>query len=376
MKVDKRYNRIEDKDKNNSYYMKFGFNNNRDNIKYTGYIKCKLVHDRDLSLIVPDYVFIDFTDGLKWYQPLCFLPNLIMKNIDVATNIIYVDISSGNSIRVEFTNKDFIKEFDDNSQLYRCNIYGTTSLIEYATGDAYFDKNNIPYIQLFHHTKEEFKKLILEEMSFKLSKWNIQGNKKIHDKGYVYFTPLDKIINEGDLRQIAMSGVGKINLIPDYVPVPPRSQLPYKTWLDTYKNDIVEIEVYRENSVNRSATIELFIDTTILAPHHIYKHKIQNTYYEIFKPFIERICTDSVEDYIKINGNKIFREENDIFNPQYIIIGDCSERKGLRAPFDEDDPEYIFKIDSCKNINFLDYWFEHANTNIYKSLNVDCNKYK
>lgn len=46
---------------------------------------------------------------------------------------------------------------------------------------------------------------------------------------------------------------------------------------------------------------------------------------------------------------------------ELIVVGDATKIDGLRAPFDEENTSYNFKITPLNtDSNILDYWFENA----------------
>lgn len=364
----KQFNRHETEHEH--YYSKdYGSNcNSRDEI-YSGYLKCKLVHTEQISLIIPDIIFLETETGLKWIQPLAFMANNLEKYIDEIVCFIPVDISCGVNILIEICNKDFIRSFEDSSQLFKCKISARSQLEDYCTGEAIMSNDSIPSIILYHHTKEEYKFLILESEVFKLSRWNIQGTHELKKYEYCYFSPLNSITKSGDLVEIAMSDRGKIVLITDKIQVP---KVHNKQWFHDNSDNICVLPVYSDNVGNRTSIIELSIDSTLLTSQHIYRHSLPNTvvYYEICNPFIHRVGMEGTDNRLKFSGLEINRVNN-LYNPSYIIIGDCLHKSGLEAPYNEENTEHIFKIHDSENENFLEFWFNNGNKDHFTGLSVD-----
>ena len=185
--IDKQYNRIKGSI-DNTYISIYGAKASF-KIQYNGYVKCKLIHSECDSIIFADQIFLPNNDSLfYWIQPLTIFANLLCE--DKENEIIYcmfhADISCGNTLRVDFSSNDWIRNFDDNSSLFKCIINGPENLYDYATGTGYFF-NETPYLTLFHHTTPECKSLILNSKFLKASRWNIQGTKILSNIHYAYF---------------------------------------------------------------------------------------------------------------------------------------------------------------------------------------------
>lgn len=334
-----------------------------------GMVKCKLIHSENESLIFPDFLILKKDDGFfYWIQPLNYFCNILIKDDSIILCSFYVDISYGKTLRIEFSNSDLIRNFNDNSSLFKCNIYGCDNLLDYATGEAIFF-NEIPFLKLYHHTSEESKKLILESGFLKPSYWNIQGNKKLKNIGYFYLTPLNKIEKPEDLKQIAMATDGKMHFIIDN----------YEPSLLRFENDenILELEVYRESTLNRNNTLSFYVDSTILSPKHLWKHSPNNNFvfFEIGSPLIQRIGIE-VGKTLNFEKNIIFKQENvKIFD--LMVVGDATKIEGLKAPFDEENTSYNFKINTLlKDTNILDFWFQNANSIIYPNIQTDSQEFE
>ena len=366
--IDKHFNRIE-ATLDNIYIPQYGTKSSF-NEQYNGYVKCKLIHSINESLIFADQIFVPNNEKeFHWIQPLTFLANLLCedKENDIIHCRFHVDISSGNTLRIDFFDKDWVCNFDDDSSLFKCVINGPKHILEYATGTGYFH-DNVPYLKLFHHTTLSSKSLILDSKIFKPSKWNIQGTKSLTNIYYAYFTCLDRIEKNADLMQIAMASNGSISLLVDNINLP---QILTPKDIEKYKDYILNLKVYRENTCNRTATIEFFVNATLLSPKHLWKHlpKDEFVYYEICMPFIYRIG-------IKPNSTialdrMIINKQKDMKTFAYQVVGLATEIKGLAAPFDEEDTEYLFKIEPLdRNLNILKFWFEHTNSDQFSNKSI------
>lgn len=372
MKVDKRFNRIQTQI-DNLYIPTYGKDSDLSHCHF-GKVKCKLLHSIDDSIVYPDQIFIDINGTeFKWIQPLTFLVNLLIEEEDTIHCGFFVDISAGNTLKIEFTNKDLIINYKDNSSLFDCKIFGPNGLIDYATGSGKF-VDNIPYLRLYHHTLPRFKDLILKSDKLKLSEWNIQGTKKLSNIGYLYLTCLDQIKVNNDLQQIAMSSDGIIRLLLDNYPQP---RLINQNPLEKIRQGILELKVYRENTKNRNATLEFLVDCTIIAPKHLWKHYPENQaiFYETCMPFIYRVGGQKGE-MLTFSNSMLSRQEN-IKTLDYQVVGLATTFKGLEAPYDEENTAHIFKIENLDNDkNILEFWFENTNSDQFTNKIIDMQKFE
>jgi len=352
----------------NYYIQEFGYNFCQD-FTYTGYIKCKLVHNSYQSIIVPDQIYLE-SDKLLWIQPLNFFPNILYKEDDLIIALLNIDISCGNTIKIEFRNKDFIRSYEDGANLFKCKIYGPTELDSYATGTCYLTGEYIPFLHLYHHTTEANKQSIINSGYFLLSPWNIQGNKTLSNIGYVYLTSLDKIKTDNDLRQIAMASNEKMYFITDNVDIP--SEIT-NVWKYKHSSEILELKVYRETTKERESTLSLKVNATTLSPQHLLRHSFKSdpVFYEIISQFIYRVGA-SPQNNVYFEDFTIKRENNNIKQLDYIICGDATTIKGLESPFDEENTSSIFKIEKCLNKScILDFWFENCNKDHFSNKSIE-----
>ncbi len=353
-----RFNRVETS--TNHYYCNYFYKRHFGEIVYRGYIKCKLIHADGFSLIVPDQLYL-LSDGLLWIQPITFTANVLSKYNDWVQCKLYIDISFGNVLEVTFLSENFIRSFADGSQLFHCEIKGPEELDKYATGEAELRDDNIPYIRLYHHTSDDTRKLILTSGFYKPSFWNIQGTKRLENIGYVYFTCLDEIKYDSDLEQIAMASKGLIAFRLDQNP--------------GNEPDCI-LEVYRDKTLNRRATIMQWVDTTLLASQPIFKHSPSSppVYYEVVQHFTFRIGIQK-NSVVNILGNEL--EAAHPKNFRYLILGDATTLDGLKAPFDEEDTSEIFKIEYIEDgSTLLDFWFDHSNKDLFSIKTIEYQEFE
>ncbi|WP_286817958.1 hypothetical protein [Desulfobacter sp. UBA2225] len=370
-KVNKHFNRIETG--NNHWYMNNTGARDLENIEYAGFLKCKLVHGTSFSIVIPDLILLESPTPV-WIQPLFFMPNIFAKMDNEIQGRFYVDISCSQTLQLDFANDKFVRRYQDGSELYRCQITGPKDLAKYSTGEfEWFGENQI-LLHLYHHTSDAAKNAILSSGRFKLSQWNIQGNKKLKNVGYVYLTCLPKVSFDGDLRMIAMASDGKICMIIDGVDVPP--VLP-PDGLGPYENAILQIPVYRESTPNRQSTIMLKVDAGFLAPQHILRHVEPNgqIYFEIPCPFVYRLGLVPGQQW-EFDPDSLLGDYAHVKNFDYVVVGTATYLEGLGAPFDEENTKEIAKIQRTEAIgNILDFWFDKGNQDHFTGLDTQMQEF-
>lgn len=373
-KVNKRFNRVEF-EHSHMYYMNFGTEPLQDH-EYSGYIKCKLIHARWGSVILPDQIYLD-NNATQWIQPLSFTPPLLAKVDDDDIRVsFYVDISCGNTVKIEFDHAGFVRKGDDGSEIFSCNIYGVEELPEFATGESRLNEYGVPEVALYHHTGDATKPLIEKSGHFRGSKWNIQGNKELLNVHYVYFTGLDQILTHEDLIQIAMASDGKVHMIRDGFDPP--ASLRQRDLHGNYSADILELEVYRESTTNRTATIKVFVNSEDLASQHLLFHQPPGkpAFYEVCKPFIYRVGLPP-GDKLPIEPATGTVKAGIAKHFNHIVAGDATNVDGLRAPFDEESTESIFKIERTPDGHSLvSFWFEFCNQDHFSTKKVEPYEFK
>lgn len=239
-------------------------------IQHRGLIKCKLAHGQGYSLVVPDILFLG-PRARHWFQPLTFGATIIGKLDDDSHCQIYVDVSGGHRVRVDFRIQDFVRQLPDGSELYRCSLTGPQDLASYRTGLSGLGASSVPYLQLFHHTSPDAKQKIEASGEFWGSRWNIQGtHKKLTNIAYVYFTPVDTINQPDDLKLIAMASDGILPFIIDDFELP--SILVGDDWKSGLKGKFIEVPVYRASTEGRTVKISVKVESTLLSPQHLLRH--------------------------------------------------------------------------------------------------------
>lgn len=128
-----RFNRV--KKANQYFYLnEFHSDGYLANVKYSGYIKCKLVHNKFYSIVIPDQIYVDLGGQLHWIQPLYYSGCLLAKYELHGTCQLNVDISHGVKLNIQFRNDMLLSKYKDGSLFYKCEINAPKYLYRYTTG--------------------------------------------------------------------------------------------------------------------------------------------------------------------------------------------------------------------------------------------------
>lgn len=318
---------------------------------HRGFIKLRLVHARGRSLLLPDQVVVQGS-GIFWLQPQWFYAPILMLDEPGCTSLQMAVANRWNSdviIRVEVRGDDYVTSLTDRSQIYRCMIYGPRNLDRYKAGRARGRTDGGVDLRLYHHTSKKAKSLILTSKHIEGSAWNFQGTRRLSNCSYAYFTSLDRIEADIDLQRIAMSGTGRIGLRLDQSPAaaPP---------------DLV-LDVYRERAENRTARIRLWVPAEHVSPSHIYEHQTDVVSYEVAHPWIYRVGLEPGATYAFV-GDTAAPDPNGLKRFEYMVIGDCTTKPGLAAPYDEDVTAEIFQIQDLGDRTIFQFWREFGNQDL------------
>ena len=322
-----------------------------------GLIKMKLVHARGFSIILPDFLLINFNGEWKWFQPQFFSPCHLSFYGQQAYGQLSIDLNEELQLFVGVTKDRFVRRFRDGSQLYRCRIAGPPDIENYSTGRCSVSDDHDVLLDLFHHTLPATVELIRESGNFRASAWNIQGTRELANIGYAYFTSLPAIRSEEDLHAIAMASSGKIVLCPTNA---------------SGQQDLVVIDVYRQSTLDRTARIIVSVPAEMIATQHVYRHapRGEPVYYEACHPAIARVGLQPGR-VIRFDGGRLCSSEDELKLFNYVVLGDADTREGLVAPYDEENTASTFLIEHCLEETFFDYWLRHPNSDQIAGRSVE-----
>lgn len=313
-----------------------------------GLIKMKLAHAAGFSVLIPDILVAQFQGEWKWFQPKFFTACLLGFLDGQAYGLLSVEPSEDLRLLVRMTQAGFVRRFDDGSQLYRCKIDGSRNLGDHCTGTCSVSDDFGISLDLFHHTLPDTVRAIQESGHFRPSAWNIQGTRELSNVGYAYFTSLPEIRSDRDLQAIAMASDGRIAFLPTNA---------------TSRREAVVIEVYRQNTMNRRASIGVKIPAEIIAPQHIYRHAPAGSlvYYECCHPEITRVGLKPGH-VIAFDGTQLNVGGDELKRFDYVVLGDADTREGLIAPYDEENTASTFLFERCPDQTFFEFWRKHSNS--------------
>lgn len=322
-----------------------------------GLIKIKLAHAQGFSIMLPDLLLVNFDGEWRWFQPQFFSACQLSFYGEQAYGQLSVDLDEQVQLFVGVTKDRFVRRFSDGSQLYRCTIAGPVELEAHSTGTCSVSDDHDVLLNLFHHTLPATVEQIRESGHFRASAWNIQGSHKLANVGYAYFTSLPTIKSDEDLQAIAMASHGKLVLRPTNASNP---------------QDLVVIDVYRQSTLDRTATIKVSVPAEMLAPQHVYRHapRGEPVYYEACHPAIARVGLQP-ERVIRFDGARLCSSGDEMKRFDYVVLGDADTREGLIAPYSEENTASIFFIERCLEETFFDFWQRHSNSDQVTERFVD-----
>jgi len=322
---------------------------------FRGYVKCRLVLAEDFSFMIPDLIFLE-TTPLTWIQPLHFFPHFFIKDHARIACRIWIDISCGQTVSVMFSNHDFLFEYADGAELYKCIISGPPSIKQFITGVGAWSSDQKPMIQLFHHTAPENLRAIKESHTFKPSRWNIQGTASLERTSCVYLTCLPRLDCPECLCAVAMSSKGYIELRRDACPPSARKS---RSGEHNEADDVLRLSVYRENTRDRTESIDFILDPGLLAPNHLVRHfdGEKQIWYEVISAFTYRIAVPPTKS-LAFDPDNTTIDLDSVLHPNSVIIGDAWTIEGLAAPFSEENTAcgaLIQRSGDCRTL--LDSWY-------------------
>jgi hypothetical protein len=331
-----------------------------DSDTYDALVKLKLVHAPGRSVLMPDQLVL-VTEGV-WLQPQFFTAPTLSFREGMAYAQFGVDLPDGESLLVGVTNDRHVRALPDGSHIYRCRIAGPAALAGHAAGTCRIRTDTGFDMRLFHHTGPDTLRLIKQSSVLRGSIWNYQGTTKLQNVCYAYLTSLAAIRSDEDLQKIAMASDGAIAMLLDDREPP---------------DGAVPIEVYRESTLNRTATLPLWIPSEALSPSHVWMHAPSTgpVYYEIANPAIFRIGLKPGEAVPIVGTDSVEIREAILKRFQYVVIGDSTDPIGITAPFNEEDTSLIFKIEDCAGSDPLTFWRENANTDLFSGRNVELRRF-
>lgn len=338
---------------------------NHEAVKETqGFVKVRLAHGRQGSIVVIDTIFaLRHSTSATWdyflpsfYSPpfLAFSvpkeqahgsPHVLNVSVDIAEprkrEALRVDLSFGS--------KDRVKVYPDGAQLYSCIIKHGHCLRAYRSGKACRCGTDFE-VRVFHHTAATTRPKIIASGYLLGSPWNLQGTRKLTNVCYPYFTTIKKIRSENDLARIAMASEGKIFL----------------RGTSTFfgSDPTIALDVYREDTRNRTATLPFWLPIGIIAPNHLLLHRppgLQGAYYEVTLPEVVRVGLKP-NAVLSIKKDCVLPSTESLRTFDYLVCGDASTEVGLAAPYDEENTSSVIHLERLTEDDLFAFWQRNANS--------------
>jgi hypothetical protein len=319
-------------------------------------VKVKLAHRAGGSVLLPEVVALG-SAGRQWVQPHFFYAPVLSYfdggDSHARIMIAAVDpsrrIEGGLLCSLDIDRKHRIAVLDDHSEVYRCTLTSDHSPAELTVGRTRLRSDGGIDVRLYHHTNRSALPLILVSGRVNGSAWNYQGSRRLGNISYAYFTSLRRITGEADLRCVAMASTGELGFR-----------------LDTSNGSTPDLalEVYRESTRNRTATLALWVPAEVVATPHIWQHSGATVHYEVTHPWIYRVGLEP-GTALPFLREEVKPDPTDLRRLSYAVIGDCTTVAGLEAPFDEENTAETFAVQDLAGTDLFQFWQDHANSNLH-----------
>jgi hypothetical protein len=278
---------------------------------------------------------------------------------DAASAIVGIEPAPGLKLIVGTTRDRLVRSYGDGSFLFRCRV---AAPIEYRANSGprcTIDAEHVIWLDLFHHTTEGARSSIRSDRHFRGSRWNVQGTKTLSNVEYVYFTDLDKIRTDADLKRIAMASDGVLHLL---------------TTNGTVPQDVIPLKVYRQSTCDRQYTLRIRVPAQCIASQHVWRHDAndQAVYYEAAHQQIFRIGIEP-RTVLPFDDDTVVVSRASLKHFEYVVLGYAVTKTGLVAPYNEEDTRELFKIERCDDP--FAFWKSHPNRDLYTSKHVDLQKF-
>jgi hypothetical protein len=335
--------------------------------RHEGLIKLRLCHAQGRSYLLPD-ALIGFS-GTRFFLPSFFGPPQLLFNVpstaspfgpkhhEARLNLDVAAPRAAKATRVEvaFRSDEQVRVYDNGSQLYRCSYRAPMDkkLSDQVAGDCVPLDNGDFAIAVYHHTTAQNAAMIKSSGELWSSPRNLAGTADLANVSNLYFTTLPSILDEADLRRVAMSSSASIG---------------FQTTSDRNREATIDLQVYQGDIKDRVSAIRFFVPLGLVAPSHLLFHPqtmVEPAYYEVIGPEIVRVAVrpgiagtftgDTIQ--VLASGLKSF---------SYIVEGNASRPKGLVEPMGEADALGVAHIEPLDaGIDLFEFWQAHKNQDLH-----------
>jgi hypothetical protein len=283
--------------------------------QYTGFLKLRLAHSKGATYLIPEVLV--GVGGFRFFLPNFFSPPILAFNVEDGKHLADLSLDIGppraadlERILVRVKSEDRVLSYEDGAQLYRCTFEGPPSISRLATGICQPMSNGDFRLRLYHHTTPTNATSIKRSSELWSSPWNLAGTRKLVNVAYCYFTCLPRIQGEQDLHAIAMASDGTLH---------------FHTTSDRMIERVLQLEVYRGSTLDRTSSLGFDVPCEIIAPSHILLHPmvgVKPAYYEIVAPQIIRVGVKPTVK-MRISGSEISVMNADAKRFTYVVLGDA-----------------------------------------------------
>jgi hypothetical protein len=321
---------------------------------YDGFIKVRLAHSEGRSYLVPELLVA--VAGTRYFLPSFFGPPQFAFGVDEGLHVVRFDMDAGSPrakdaarLVVQVRSRDRVRTYDDGAQLYRCRFQGPPSITRHASGFARRMADGDFALRLFHHTTPERAGMIRASRELWSSPWNLAGTRELRNVAYSYFATLPTVVSEADLRHIAMSSSGAIEM---------------QTTSDRQLEEVLVLPVYRGDTRGRTASVPLWVPTALVSPPPLRLHPLTRrnpAYYEVVGPEIVRVGLVP-GGKLRLEGDQVAAAPGDLKRFSYVVLGNAATRDGLAAPYEEEETKSIAHLQALAGEDAFGFWLRNQNT--------------
>ena len=326
-----------------------------------GYLKCRLVHMRDRSFVMPDVLMASGAQS-RFFSPQFFQPNQIaFWGGDGSSDFcrFVVELIGQVDVEVAFFRNGLVKQCADNSFIYKC-AFRSVNDVPFPEPQGEWRRRGHQFeLALFHHTDSAGEEGIKTSGYIRSSAWNIQGTTKLKNIAYGYFTCIPKIDSLHHLREVAMSDTGVTHFLPTNAP--PDAQF------------AEALIVYRQTTADRDRQLRFWVDVETISPSHLWLHRpmSQPAYYEVVLPKVFRVGVEPGQT-LPFKGTALSVKPEECKHFGYAIVGDADTPEGLVAPYHEEETLHLAKVDAIPvGAEIIGRWHEQQNSHLFQDISVE-----
>jgi hypothetical protein len=144
------------------------------------------------------------------------------------------------------------------------------------------------------------------------------------------------------------------------------------------REEVLDLQVYRESTTGRTASLAVQVPTAALAPPHLLLHPpvAGPAYYEVVGPEIFRVGLRPGA-VVSLEEGKAVVASGDERRFTYLVLGDPSTVAGLAAPYDEADVEGVIHLQQFgADDDPFGFWQANANRDLMTGRKFDARSFQ